>query len=208
MNKTYIGLVGEKGSGKETFCIFLQAIAKDEQAPFSGSKKIFHIRFSDILKQTLMLWDLPITRHNLQLLAQVMDNGFGQGTLSHAISEQIIGSEADIIILDGIRWQTDLDLLNSFPNPLLVYITADLEKRYNRLLLRGEKSEEHLSTLEQFKREEMAKNELLIPKFGKRANVKIENNGILEDFKVEVEKFYVKYLSDGSPTRRALGDDK
>lgn len=180
-----LGLVGEKGSGKETFCVFLEEIAK--------GKKIFHIRFSDILKQSLMLWDLPITRHNLQLLAQVMDNGFGQGSLSHAISEQIRGSEADFIILDGIRWQTDLDLLNSFSNHQLVYITADLEKRYSRLLLRGEKSEEQISTLAQFKKEELAKNELLIQKFGKKADVKIENNGTLEDFKVEVEKFYQKF---------------
>lgn len=177
-----IGLVGEKGSGKETFCVFLEEIAKNQ--------KIFHIRFSDILKQTLMLWDLPITRHNLQLLAQVMDQGFGQGTLTHAISEQIKGSEADIIILDGIRWQTDLDLLNSFSNPLLIYISADLQKRYNRLLLRGEKSEEQISTIAQFKKEETAKNELLISKFGKKADVKIINNGTLEDFKAEVEKFY------------------
>lgn len=165
--------------------MFLEEIAKD--------RKIFHIRFSDILKQTLMLWDLALTRHNLQLLAQVMDNGFGKGSLSNAISEQIAGSEADIIILDGIRWKTDLDLLNSFPNHQLVYITADLEKRYNRLLLRGEKSEERISTLAQFKKEETAKNELLISRFGKKADFKIENNGTLEDFKNEVKKFYQKF---------------
>src|SRR5690349_18604003 len=137
-----LGLVGEKGSGKETFCVFLEQIAQ--------RKTVFHIRFSDILKQTLMLWDLPITRENLQRLAVVMDDGFGVGTLTHAISEQIVGSDADIIILDGIRWQSDVKLLESFPHHKLIYITADLEKRYNRLLLRGEKSEEMTSTLDQF----------------------------------------------------------
>lgn len=182
-----IGLVGEKGSGKETFCIFLEEFAKE--------KKFLHIRFSDILKQTLMLWDLSFTRHNLQILAQVMDKGFGKGALSHAISEQIKGSEADIIILDGVRWNTDLDLLKSFPKSILIYITADLEKRYKRLLLRGEKSEEKISTLTQFRIEEMAQNELLIPKIGKEAIYKIENNGTLEEFKRDVLKFSNSMLS-------------
>ncbi len=176
-----LGLVGEKGSGKETFSKFFEAAFPE--------KHVYHIRFSDILKQTLMLWDIPITRENLQLLARIMDQGFGEGTLTHAISSEIVGSEADIIILDGIRWQTDMDLLNSFPNHSLIYITADLEKRYNRLLLRGEKSEEHQSSMEQFVKEEEAENEILIPKFGKNADVKLENNGTLEDFKEKVEKF-------------------
>ncbi len=179
-----VGLVGEKGSGKETFSVFLEQIAT--------GKTIYHIRFSDILKQTLLLWDLPITRENLQLLAIIMDQGFGQGSLTHAISEQIVGSDADIIILDGIRWESDVKLLESFPHHMLIYITADLEKRYNRLLLRGEKSEEMTSTLDQFIREEQAENELLIPKIGKSAAVKIENNGTLEDFKEAVESFYKK----------------
>lgn len=179
-----IGLVGEKGSGKETFSTFFELTA--------SPKRVLHIRFSDILKQTLMLWDIDITRENLQKLAVVMDEGFGKGSLTHAISEQIIGSDTDIIILDGIRWESDLEFLKSFQNNILVYITADLEKRYNRLVLRGEKSEEHLSTLEQFIKEEKAKNELLIPKIGKHAQVKIENNGTLEEFKEEVEKFYTK----------------
>ena len=110
-----IGLVGEKGSGKDTFAKYLQEIS---------DKSVAHTRFSDLLKQTLNLWDLPVTRANLQKLAQVLEN-FGTGTVAHGLEKQIQKSEADIIILDGIRWKPDIELLKKFPKYLLVYITAD-----------------------------------------------------------------------------------
>lgn len=176
-----IGLVGEKGSGKETFVNFLKEVT---------DKKILHVRFSDILKQTLMLWNLPVTRANLQLLAQVMDNNFGEGSLTKALLEQIKGSDAEIIILDGIRWETDLNLLRKFKSNKLIYITADIKLRFERLKKRGEKEEENTVSFNQFLEEEKAKNELLIAEFGKDADFKIENGGSLKEFREKVQNLY------------------
>lgn len=181
-----IGLVGEKGSGKETFGNFLMEAAI--------GKKVLRIRFSDILNYTLKLWDIPQTRENLQKLAVVMDTGFGDGTLTHSIKSQIESTVADIIILDGVRWETDEILVRNFPKNFLVYITADPKIRFKRLKVRQEKLNE-AKTFEQFIKEEAAKNELLIPKIGGRADVKIENNGSFEQLKKEVEKFYVFALA-------------
>src|SRR5688572_17025142 len=105
--KIVIGLVGEKGSGKETFGNFLMEAAK--------GKKVKRIRFSDLLNFTLKLWDLPQTRENLQNLAVLMDTNFGTGTLTGAVSKQIQDLEADIVILDGVRWETDEYLVRGFP---------------------------------------------------------------------------------------------
>ena len=175
-----IGLVGEKGSGKETFGNLLMELVK--------GKKIFRIRFSDILNYTLKLWDLDLTRENLQNLAIAMDGAYGAGTLSQAIAKQIKDSEADIVILDGIRWQSDVDLLKSFPKNILVYITADLDIRYHRLKLRQEKKDE-AKTYQQFMKEEQAQNELLIPRIGSKADIKITNNASLEGLKEKVREF-------------------
>lgn len=183
--KTIIGLVGEKGSGKETFGNFLMEIAK--------GKTVKRVRFSDLLNYTLKLWDLPQDRENLQHLAVVMDTGFGSGTLTSGIRKQIENLDADIIILDGVRWETDEILVRSFPRNFMIYITADIDKRYERLKKRDEKKGE-AETFKQFMQSEKAKNELLIPKIGKRANLKIENNGTFEDLKNEVGKFFKKYL--------------
>src|SRR4051812_31081631 len=111
--KLVIGIVGEKGSGKETFATFLKEIIPD--------KVIFHARSSDILAETLQIWDLVSTRHNLQQLAIVLDQGFGKGTLTHAVAKRIKDSNADIVVFDGVRWFSDAEMIRSFPENILVY---------------------------------------------------------------------------------------
>ncbi|MBI2021645.1 AAA family ATPase [Candidatus Daviesbacteria bacterium] len=182
--KLVIGLVGEKGSGKETFVKFLKNILVN--------KNIAHLRFSDLLKETLKLWGIPITRVNLQHLAVVMDRGFGDGTLAYATLKRIESIKANIIVLDGVRWQKDVELLKSFSNNLLIYVTAPLRIRYQRLKKRGEKTGEETSSFKQFLKEERAKNELLIPKIGTKADYKIVNDGVLNKFKKSVALFAKK----------------
>ncbi len=178
-----IGLVGEKGSVNETFGNCFEEIACD--------KLVYRVRFSDILLQTLQLWGIPPTRENLQKIAVVMKNGFGADTLTHAISEIIKESHAEIIIVDGVRWKPDAKLIRSFPKNILVYISADVKLRFERLKKRNlSYRKKETKSFEQFMKEEQAENELYIPLIGKEADIKIENNGSLKDFKKAVEKFY------------------
>ncbi len=180
-----IGLVGEKGSGKETFGNILKGLIPQ--------KDIARIHFSDILVETLDLWNVPKTRRNLQILAQHMEE-FGKGILSKSIKKRVENFKAEIVIIDGVRWESDLNMLKSFPKNLLVYITADLKIRYQRTKNRREKAFEETASYEQFVSEEKAKNEILIPKIGKGADYKIVNNGSLEEFKTQVEKFVEQCL--------------
>ncbi len=191
--KLIIGLVGEKGSGKETFGNILKGLIPQ--------KDIYRIHFSDILIETLDLWDISKTRGNLQILAQYMDK-FGTGLLSKAIKKRVENSKAEIIIVDGIRWQSDFEMLKSFQKNLLVYITADLQLRYERTKKRREKAFEEAASFEQFIKEEKAKNETLIPKIGEKADYKIINNGSLEEFKLAVEQFLKFLLPFASPSRK------
>ena len=174
-----IGLVGEKGSGKDTFSRYLTEIS---------DKKINHIRFSDLLKQTLKLWDIEPSRAHLQKLAQLLED-FGSGTVAHGLEKQIEETEADIIILDGIRWKPDVELLRKFPDHKLVYITANPKLRFERLKNRGEKTGESEMTYDQFQEEENAENELLIPEIGSEADARIENNGTIEEFDTKIKEF-------------------
>ena len=181
-----IGLVGEKGSGKETFGDFFEEAAKQSEL------SVLRIRFSDVLIQTLQLWSLEPSRENLQKLAVVMKDGFGPDTLTHAISELIKNSKADLIVIDGVRWLPDRDLIRKFPENKLVYITATQELRFERLKTRTltyRKNE--TQSFEQFIKEEGAENELYIPLIGEQADFKIENNADLEDFETKVKKLYL-----------------
>lgn len=178
-----IGLIGEKGSGKQTFVNFLKELYPN--------LKIRQVRFSDILAQTLMIWDLPVTRINLQKLSLMMNDTFGQSSLANAAKFNIEGDLSQVIILDGIRRESELELVKEFGDKILIYITADQNLRYERLKLRSEKVGEAGLTFEQFLAEERSKAETDIPKLGKAANLKLENNASLQDFKEKI-----KTLSD------------
>ena len=124
-----------------------------------------------------------------------MDGGFGAGTLSNATFECVSRFKADIIIIDGVRWETDVALIRRFPKNLLVYITADAHTRYNRTIARGEKSGESTTSFEQFMQEEQAPNELLISKFGASADCIIKNDGSIEEYKKAVTDCYHKHIA-------------
>lgn len=64
-----------------------------------------------------------------------------------------------------------------------------LQVRFERLKIRQEKVGE-AKTFEQFMKEEKAKNEIYIPRIGKKADFKIENNGTLEEFRQQVNKLF------------------
>ena len=172
-----LGLVGEKGSGKQTFVNFFKSLHPDLQ--------IRQVRFSDILAQTLMIWDLPVTRPNLQKLAIIMNDSFGSMALANAAKFSFEGDFPDVIILDGIRRKEEFKLLKELKGTL-IYITADQNLRYQRLKSRSEKVGEAGLTFEQFLKEEDSKTESEISKISKKADQKLENNSTLEEFKEKI----------------------
>lgn len=178
--KIVIGLVGQKGSGKGTFSTLLQKLLPDKQ--------IAKIKSSDILLQTLSLWSLTPTRENFQKLAVAMDQTFGLGTLTQAVEQQINTIQADIIIYDGVRWETDVEMIKKFPQSKLVYVTANPSLRYQRAKARNEKAGENEITFTQFMKEEQAHTEVFIPQIGAQADFTITNEGTLEDFKDQVKQ--------------------
>ncbi|MBI2040218.1 AAA family ATPase [Candidatus Microgenomates bacterium] len=196
--KKVLGLIGEKGSGKQTFVNFLKEIASASPRNDGERLTIRQIRFSDILAQTLIIWDLPITRTNLQKLSIAMNATFGETALANAAKFSAEGDTAEVIILDGIRRETELELVKRMDHHILIYITADQKLRYQRLKKRSEKVGEVGLTFDQFMAEEKSKAEEKILILGKFANLKIVNNGTLSDFEKKVNKFYYSYLSQAA----------
>ena len=176
--KLVIGLVGENGSGKGTVIKLLSQSTK----PYSLER----ITFSDFLKETLTLWRLSGSRDNFAKLVRAMRETYGENTLAHAIQIRAQKSSADIVLLDGVRWEADASLVRSFKKNLLIYVTADAHTRFERLRGRGEKSGEAAMTFEKFTTEEETPNEQGIPALGKTADIRIENNGTERNLEKEV----------------------
>lgn len=184
--KIVIGLVGQKGGGKGTFSAVLGELL--------ANKSIAKFKSSDILLETFNIWGITPTRDNFHKLAVAMDQAYGQGTLTQAMEHRLNSSDADIVIFDGVRWDTDVHMLKKFSKNIIVYVTADPKIRHERSLSRNEKAGENEASFEQFMKEEEMPTEVIIPTIGAQADFIINNNGSLEDFKKQVEEFVQKYL--------------
>jgi len=185
MKKIVIGLVGESGVGKGTFTQAVKKVLSKQGI------KTETVRFSDLLKEILDLLFIPATRINLQDLAIILKNHWGLDVLPNAISQRIKKSKAKIIFLEGLRWQKDEELLRSFENSILIYITAPAKTRYDRMLARNEKIGESTMSWAQFLKESKKPNELMISEIGSRADLKLVNTGSLKSFEKEIrDKFF------------------
>lgn len=186
--KTYIGLVGEKLSGKETFTKALRE--------FMGPDVIIEkLRFSDIIADMLDILGLPKTRENMQKLPILLMGGFGADVITNAMKIRLEKSNANIIVLDGIRRFTDAKMLRKLPSSFLIYITASPEVRFQRVKSRNEKIGESSISLERFLEQEKAEIEREIPLIGKTADYTIENNSSLAEFKEKVRKTLSKKIN-------------
>lgn len=157
-----IGFVGENGAGKSTALRMIR-----EALPQFSAKEL---RFSATLSATLKIWGIEENRANLQLLAQVMDNAYGKGSLSRALCAQARGMNEDLLFLDGVRWPTDEVAVRSFPSNLIIYVTAPQDVRFKRLTGRKEKAGEGSMSWEQFLKEDAALNEQFTKDIGSRAD--------------------------------------
>ena len=185
--KLLIGLVGEIGGGKGTFFTLL----KEQTSQYTVVK----IGFSDIIRETLTLWGLSHTRENLQKLPQAMDQWYGVGSLSHAIQKKAESKAEDVVMLDGVRWETDFEMIKGFPNNCLVYITAAPAVGFLRLRARAQNIGDANLNWDTFFEQEQAPNEMKIAHIGSRADYKIENNSSIEDYRNQVKDFCGKFLN-------------
>jgi len=153
-----------------------------------------------ILSDILDRLGVPTTRENLQNLFIDLERRFGKEFMSSAMHRAIHNSMADIAIVDSIRMPSDYKMLRNLDDLLcpnvLIYITADLVKRYNYTKTRKEKAGESMAPIEQFIEEELAKTEIHIPEIGKKADpgYKIENNGTVTEYLEEIADRYRRLI--------------
>lgn len=184
-SKIVIGLIGEKGAGKGT--------VSDRLIDEYGA---VHYGTSSILKRTLQDMHLPITRDNLIKLALVLKEGFGPTVVIDSLIQDMEKNGSNILIADGIRMHGDVEPFKKKygENFFLVYVTANINLRYERTKARNEKEGESDTTFEQFLEEEGKLTEISIHEIGKKADFKLNNDGTQEELKKQVEEMMEKVL--------------
>ena len=169
--KIIIGLVGETGSGKDTFCQYIKKTVK---------KPVSCFRFSDPLSEALRIFLNEIKKEDQQWLGNILRERFGSDVLANTFSKKIKTLKEGLIILNGIRAWGEFNALKKLGSKV-IYVTASPKIRWQRLRKRGEKKDDLIS-YKKFLKLEKAKTEILIPKIGQKADFKIEDDGSKKDF--------------------------
>lgn len=182
-----IGLIGEQWSGKDTFAKLIQEMALP--------KKVEIISFSAILTEILNNWSIPSQpRENRRKLAEFMKKAFDKygNALANIIRQRISNSSSDIVILISLKWYDDVEMVKQFPKNIIVYITATLDNRYRRRQkAKKEQIDYEGESYYRFVLEENDPGDLLVTQIGReQADVKIDNNGTMEEFVEQVKKIY------------------
>lgn len=188
-----IATVAEKGGGKGLFIQLVQRLLPD--------KKVVSVRFSDIWREILHTLNQEESRENISHLATAIRALFhDDGILVNAMQKRLVGIDADIIILDGLRKAEEVEPLVRSCNGILVYIAASQETRFARRREHAETTDEKDMSWEQFLRQESLAPETSIRAIGETmADCAIENNGTVEEFEAAVKVFLQKYGLFASP---------
>ena len=173
--KRVIGLVGGIGAGKGVITDYLV-----EEYHASS------YRFSDVLKSILEALVLEDTRENLQALGVALRNAFGDNVLVGAIRKSIEEDNCRIVVVDGVRYPAEAEMVKSFFGGILVYVDAPPEVRHKRCLLRGTRGEHGIS-FEEFMENDCKKTEKNIRELGANADFVLQNDGTIEELHEKVD---------------------
>lgn len=174
--KLILGFVGDLASGKGTVCKYL---AEKYGTP--------SYRFSTMLRDILDRIYVEKSRENLQRLSTILRENFGQDVMSQVIAEDVQRDTHAIVAVEGIRRPTDITYLKELPGFCLIYITADPQLRWERLVKRNENRGDDQKSFETFLADEQAEADRLIKELGGQATYTLYNNGTFGEFYTGLE---------------------
>lgn len=180
--KFLIGLVGKKGSGKDTFCEIFSRLAANHEI------KVAVFRFSDPIAACLDELGLEKSRENMQKFSPLIESGYGKGVFGRELAKRAQKSPADIVILNGVRWWTDVEELRK-AGGILFHLNSAADLRFARSATNSEKPDEMAMARKTFDKQEKARTEADIPFIAHRADYEISNNGTLEELETKIREF-------------------
>ena len=177
-----IGVIAEKGAGKGLFVKIAQKLWP--------RYKISSIRYSDIPREILAVLNKEESRENMQIISTALRHAFDEeGIFNTAIKKRLQNTDADLIILDGVRKREEVEMVKELGG-ILIYIKADSQIRFARRKKDVENTDEEEMSWERFQKQELAETEISIKEIGeKMADAVIENNGTMEEFENKVKNF-------------------
>jgi dephospho-CoA kinase len=181
VNKIILGFAGEIASGKGT-------AAKYICEKYNGSAH----RFSTALRDVAKRMHLEENRENMQKISTLFREHFCEDILSLVIAEDVKDDKNEIIAVDGVRRLADIEYLKKISEFKLVYIEADMKKRYERIIQRGENSDDAEKTFAEFEKDHQREAEQQIKELKNHSDFVIDNNGNFEELYKQIDEIINK----------------
>lgn len=179
----FIGLVGTAGSGKDTAASYIKHKYGAEE-----------FRFSYLLVKVLEIFGIEVSRENLAWLMNILKRKYGKDVLTKAMKKTIRElAKRPIIVLSGMRLPSDYEFLRSFRRNHLIFLDAPEKVRWQRVRVRGEKTDDNVS-FNEFKKLTSGENERHIRIIGKNADFDISNGSNLRHLHLEIDKVFKEIL--------------
>lgn len=125
MNKLIVCLTGMPGAGKSTIANGLKM------------KNYTVINMGDAVRLEAKKRNLEPTGKNLGKLMLELRKKNGQGAIAELIKPQIEDSESNVVVIDGVRSNSELEVLRKFGTVKLLAIHASTDTRFDFLKKRG-----------------------------------------------------------------------
>ena len=183
MPKLILGIAGEMGSGKGT-------IAKHVIQEHKGNSH----RFSTILRDVLDRVYVEQSRENVSTMSTILRKNFGEDILAKAMYHDAEKDEHEIVVVDGVRRMADIAYLKELPHFKLIYVEAEMQNRYERIIKRAENVDDSAKTFEQFKKDHELETELQILDLKNYADYVVDNNRVFADLYTQIDEIIKENL--------------
>ncbi len=182
MKKLILGFTGEMASGKGTCAAYLKEKYNAET-----------FRFSTALFDVAHRMHLKDDRDTLQKISTFFRKEFGEDTLAKVMFQDAKGAQAELVVIDGVRRLEDVKYLRELPEFKLVFLSAPIRTRYERMVKRGEKADDSTKTYHEFEADHKRESELEITKLEAFAQEVIDNSGTMPELQAALDTIIKKY---------------
>jgi len=183
MPKLILGIAGEMGSGKGT-------IAKHVMQQHVGNSH----RFSTILRDILSRVYLEHSRDNMQALSTILRKTYGEDILAKAMYHDAENDDNNLVVVDGVRRMADIAYLKELPHFKLIYVEADMQNRYERIIRRGENPDDANKTFREFQESHENESEVQIRDLKNYADYVVGNDGVYAELYEQIDDIIEKNI--------------
>ncbi len=124
----------------------------------------------------------------MQKLSKTLRESFGQDVIAQIATRDMSTFDGRISIYDGARRTDDLSALTGLPNFFLIYVEADIEVRYARVVARAENGGDSEKSYAGFLEEELGEAESRTKSLKALAHFVVDNSGNESEFTARIEE--------------------